>query len=304
MVSKTDDTKEFPILGAPVKAPHETISSRVRVDLGGLSDRGRVRGNNEDHFLISRCDRVLQHLDGNLPAGLIPQRSTETAYGMIVADGMGGMVAGELASRTAITELVNLVLQTPDWLLRPDELLLQEIQRRMAERFDRIRQTLVALAREDPTLYGMGTTMTLACSHGRELVVAHVGDSRAYLFRHGQLHRLTRDHTIAQEMVNRGLLRPEEADTHPRRHMLTTALASAGAVGPTETHQLTLMDGDQVLLCSDGLTEMVADADVADLLRLPGTSTEVCRALVDRALEAGGKDNVTVVLARYNIPAA
>src|SRR5207249_3987107 len=128
------------------------------------------------------------------------------------------------------------------------------------------------------------------------------GDSRAYLFRQGQLYRLTRDHTVVQALLERGAIRPEEAATHPLRHVLTESINARGGTVNAEIHQVRLRDGDQVLLCTDGLTEMVAEQAIAEVLQRPGPAADACCALVDLALEAGGKDNVTVVLGHYSIP--
>jgi protein phosphatase len=273
------------------------------VDLGALSHPGKVRTNNEDHYLVARLDRALQTLLTNLPAGSIPQRSAETAYGMLVADGMGGHAAGEVASQTAISVLVELVLQTPDWIMWMDEHGIEEVLRRLEHRLGLIQDALVDKAMSDAKLFGMGTTMTLTCSLGADLLLAHVGDSRAYLFRQGQLEQLTRDQTLAQELVDRGVMSKETAATHPLRHKLTSALSATPGRHQVQLSRLRLEDGDQVLLCTDGLTEMVAGEDLVRVLEQAGSAADACRVLVDRALEAGGKDNVTVVLGRYRLPA-
>src|SRR5262245_24487323 len=196
------DTAEFP---APITRGRDRgapSSSLVRVDLGGASHRGKVRPNNEDHFLLARFGRYLETVRTNLPADAVPARAEEIGYAMVVADGMGGVAAGEEASRLAITSLVNLVLSTPDWILRPDEgPVTQEVLERASERYEQVNQALAGEAQEAPRLKGYGTTMTLAFSLGRDLFVAHVGDSRAYLLRQGRLRQLTRDHTHAQELV-------------------------------------------------------------------------------------------------------
>jgi protein phosphatase len=295
------DTREWPSLVEPEAGPPETVSGIVNVDLGALSHQGKVRPNNEDHFLVARFERSMQTLLTNLPAGYVPERSAETAYGMLVADGLGGAVAGEVASRMAISVLVNLVLQTPDWIMLLDQELIQEVQARLNERFKLVKQALTEQARTDPSLSGMATTLTLACSWGADLVIGHVGDSRAYRFREGQLNRLTRDHTIAQSLVNVGAIRPEDAATHGLRHVLTNVIGTRGDEVKAEFHKSQLTDGDQILLCTDGLTEMIPEGAIADVLRKPGPAADVCATLVDLALEAGGKDNVTVVLGRYHI---
>jgi protein phosphatase len=139
----------------------------------------------------------------------------------------------------------------------------------MERRFQMVREVLVERAKDDPSLRGMATTMTVACTTGSELLTAHVGDSRAYVFRDGRLRLLTRDQTVAQSLVDAGAIGPEEAAKHPSRHVLTSALATRGAFVQVELRRTRLQDGDQLLLCSDGLTEMVAEAEIARALATP-----------------------------------
>jgi len=280
----------------------KSISARVQVDLGALSDPGKVRPNNEDHYLVARFDRSMQTLLSNLPPGHVPERSGETGYGMLVADGMGGEAAGEVASRVAISVLVDLVLQTPDWILRLDEQWLQEVRKRMEQRFQQVQEALRGQVRDDPSLSGMGTTMTLAGSLGSDFFLIHAGDSRAYLFRQDKLHRLTCDHTMAQSLADAGIISPQEVATHPLRHVLTNVLGGKGGRVRVDYRELRLADGDQILLCTDGLTDMVSEESIVQVLRSAGTAAKACRTLVDQALDAGGKDNITVVLGRYHIP--
>jgi PPM family protein phosphatase len=279
-------------------------AAAVEVDLGALSHPGKLRPNNEDHFLAVRLQRTMRALLTNLPDGAVPPRHADTAYGLVVADGVGGGPGGEVASRTAIGVLADLVLATPDWIMRLDDQLAEEVMRRLGERFGTVREALRRRARADPALAGMATTMTLASSLGADLVVAHVGDSRAYLFRGGTLHRLTRDHTLAQELADRGGGLPPASVLRRLRRVLTNALSAGAADVRTEVHRLRLLDGDALLLCTDGLTDMVPEEAIADALGRPETAADTCRVLADRALEAGGRDNVTVVLARYRIPGA
>jgi protein phosphatase len=286
----------------PQVHPAESISSLVQVDLAGLTDPGRVRPNNEDHFFIARFDRSMRTLATNVPEGDVPAQSSETAYGILVADGVGGAAAGEVASRTAIAELVGLALETPDWIMRLDEPFADEVLKRMERRFQKIHDVLVERTKLDPSLRGMGTTLTLACSLGADLITAHVGDSRAYLFRGGHLARLTHDQTLAQSLADAGAIRQEEVASHASRHVLTSAIATRGAFVQVELRHSKLADRDQILLCTDGLTEMVAEDAIVRALSDPGPSSDACRRLIDMALAAGGKDNVTVALARYRIP--
>ena len=282
--------------------PPADISARVQVDLAALSHQGKVRENNEDHFLVSRAERSLETVMTNLPGGLLPPRFTEVGYGMLVADGMGGHEAGEIASRLAITTFVNLILHTPEWFMRVGKAEAEKVMERIAERYRIVDAVVRKKAQADPTLAGMGTTMTLACNLGPILVLAHIGDSRVYLCRVGQCHQLTRDHTMAQDLLDLGIIQPEQAGWNYFKHSLTRVLGVGQSLGEAEVQQLTLRDQDQVLLCTDGLTDMVPSQMIWDILADSKTSAEACQRLVDAALDNGGRDNVTVVLARYRLP--
>jgi protein phosphatase len=303
-MSNLNDTIEM--LSSPqlpgVQRP-ESLSAQVRVDVGGLSHPGKVRPNNEDHYCVARFGRHLEVLGTNLPAGMVPSRFDEVGYGAVVADGIGGHAGGEVASRLAINTLVNLVLSTPDWILRLDEEAYQEeVKRRAAERYEQVGKVLTGEADADPALAGFGTTMTMTVSLGKNLIVVHIGDSRAYLLREGTLHQLTRDHTVVQALVDLGIISRQEVATHRRRHVLMKSLnAQCGRVEP-DVHDVLLAGGDCVLLCTDGLTEMVTNARIAEILGGAESAENTCRALVDEALKNGGKDNVTVVVARYQFP--
>lgn len=295
----TKDTAEF-CLQEEVRRSHppRVPSVQVEVRVGGLSHLGKVRPNNEDHFVIARFSRALRTILTNMPGDPIGGGHEEVGYGMLVADGMGGMAAGEIASRSAIESLVELVIKTPDWIMRRDDQLVEVVMHRMAQRLRNINDQLLQRAENDPTLTGMGTTLTLACSLGLDLVLCHIGDSRAYLIRKGELRQLTRDMTVAQDMVEAGTLSPAAAATNRLRHYLTQFLGTPGSFA-AEVRHLQLESGDRVLICSDGLTEMAGEAAIANVLGKVEEPQAACQALVDLALEGGGKDNVTVVMAQY-----
>jgi PPM family protein phosphatase len=286
-----------------VRLDSETISSRTVVDIGALSHPGKVRPNNEDSYLVMRFGRSMRTLLTNLPAEHQPALHAEIGYALLVADGMGGAAAGEVASQTAIKALIDLAIQTPDWIMNLNDQRADQVLQRMEERFDRLRKALTDCIQTDPDLSGMGTTMTLALSLGGDLIIAHVGDSRVYLFTHGQLVRLTKDQTMAQLLADLGVISADEAQRHHSRHVLTGAITAGGDKAEVELHHVRLADGDRLLLCSDGLTDMVSDAEIAAVLKTQEPATKSCQFLVDMALEAGGKDNITVVVAGYQIPA-
>jgi protein phosphatase len=305
MDADTDtDTVDILPLGAGAEAERpDPLSAQVRVDVGALTHPGKVRPNNEDHFLAVRFGRSLLTIKTNLPKEQVPDRFAEMGYALVVADGMGGAAAGEVASSLAITVGLNLALNRPKWNLVPTPEEIRENMETWRRRFRQIDRILTERARADPALAGMGTTLTVACSVGADLMLYHVGDSRAYLFRQGRLRRLTPDHTLAQHLADAGLIEPEEVPRHWLRHVLTRALGSSGGEVEVEIQHLRLADGDRLLLCTDGLTEMVPDDRIEEILRGVELSEDASSALVDAALEAGGRDNVTVVLARYGIPA-
>jgi protein phosphatase len=167
---------------------------------------------------------------------------------------------------------------------------------RTAERFRRVNESFLAQARDVPGLKGMGTTLSMAISLGDDLIVAHVGDSPVYLLREGRLHRLTKDHTVAQE--RRGF----DPDAARFRNVLTRAIGIPEAGGGPDVERYRLADGDRLLLCTDGLPDMVGDEDIARELGQARTADDATRRLIELALAGGGRDNVTAVVASYRIP--
>src|SRR5262245_6555279 len=280
----------------------DSYSSRVRIDVSALSHTGHSRANNEDHYFVTRVGRTLQTLVTNLPTGDVPDFVEEVNYVMVVADGMGGHAAGEVASRMAISALFSLVLAIPDWILRVDEEYARQIEQRSRTLVQEVGAMLVERGERDPTLRGMGTTLTIARSLGRDLMITHVGDSRAYLLRATRLLRLTRDHTYAQLLVDTGQLAGHDVASSRHRHVLTNALGASCEFVQVDTDRLRLEDGDRLLLCSDGLTDLVDDETIASLLQEATRSSDACQRLVQRALDNGGRDNVTAIVAIYGLP--
>lgn len=229
----------------------------MRFVAGAATDVGRVREENEDSFLVD------DHLDL-----------------FAVADGMGGHRAGEVASATALEALRASVAGGEP----------------MDDAIRKANEAVLEKAAGDDDLTGMGTTLTAVVSRpAREIVVGHVGDSRAYVLRDGELSQLTADHSLVEELVRDGRLTPEQAAVHPQRAIITRALGIEPDIN-VDLYERALETGDRVLLCSDGLTNMVRSDEIATILRRESHPARAAERLVDAANEAGGDDNVTAVV--------
>ena len=238
----------------------------LRLQAAMCTDPGRVRARNEDACLI------------------------EPELGLYaVADGMGGHPAGDVAAREAVERLPDLVREALDQAERGGT------DAAIEHAVVTLNGMVTALAATDPRLTGMGTTLVLVLVTGATARVVHVGDSRAYLRRAGELHRLTEDHSLAAALVDGGVADPEEAIRHPFASSLTQAIGIAGEVRPS-MRRFELAGGDRLLLCSDGLTKMVTEEEIRALLDARADPDLACQALVDAANEAGGQDNISVVL--------
>ncbi|PWT95316.1 MAG: hypothetical protein C5B55_01425 [Blastocatellia bacterium] len=271
------------------------------VDIGAATHQGLVRENNEDHYLVVRFQRALAPLLSNVPEGILEKSYDITGYGMLIADGMGGMAAGEVASRMALAKVVQLVVDTPDWILSLSQTKdLQAVLERMTERFLQVDAALRDTAKNDFTLRGMGTTLTVAAMLADDLILGHIGDSRVYLWRNGNMTQLTNDHTLAQSLINAGVAKPDDPAARSMRHVLTAAMGSLGEQIEPQVRRIRVAPGDQILLCTDGLTDMVDDAAITAAIGDAPSAQHGCQDLVDLALAGGGRDNVTVVLARLN----
>jgi protein phosphatase len=230
------------------------------VEQAGITDVGRQRNANEDALL----------LDSPVFA---------------VADGMGGAKAGEVASGIAVDAFKTAL----DEDMAPErrlEAVAREANRRIFE-----------MAQADESRRGMGTTLTAALIDDRDLAIAHVGDSRAYLFRGDRLEQLTRDHSLVAELERTGQLTPEDAEHHPQKSIITRALGPEPDVD-VDTHTHSARPGDVYLLCSDGLTSMLSQDELTAILHSAGSLQEAAEALVRAANQSGGRDNITVVLFR------
>jgi PPM family protein phosphatase len=272
------------------------------LSVAGLSDVGRQRDLNEDRFFYQ-----------------VMQSSEEGALGLlVVADGMGGHLAGEVASHWAVQTLKRELAplfrpQDPSQTRRLDTEALAavgsgatvrledtDVARLLQHAMERANQVLLVYARKHPDDAGdLGSTLTLAVVEGHRATVAHVGDSRAYLWRGGQLERLTEDHSVPGALLRQGKITAEEAQQHPHRHILYRCLGLKPGLEPEIYPSLELQIGDMLLLCTDGLWDMIYPEErLASLLTADGDLRAMCGRLVAAANQAGGEDNITVLLAR------
>jgi len=263
----------------------------------GLTDQGKVRSTNEDNFLIAELARTLWVRQTSLPQQAT-QYGRNRGHVLLVADGMGGHQAGEVASALSVVANEDFVLHI---LKRFSNLQAGEEQAVVKELHSALQQADARIFEEashHPRFLGMGTTLTMAFISGWTLFVMHAGDSRCYLLRGGQLRQLTTDHTVAAELARRGVIRPEDVSHHKYRHVVTSVLGGDESGVQVEVQRVDLESGDVLLLCSDGLTDMLADEQVAEFLMAEGDPEQAAQRLVTGANLQGGKDNITAVVAR------
>lgn len=289
------ETGEYPPVPS-VPGPRILVSSAAGTNVG------RVRKNNEDHFLVSRLRRVVEVESTNLDPFLIPPMREDVGHVFAVADGMGGMASGEEASRLAISVGLELVRDSARWHLDfTDPAEVDDLVATCRRYIRQINRRVYEQASTNAAMEGMGTTLTVAYSVGLRLFVIHVGDSRIYLAHGGILQQLTRDHTVAQDLATNGKISQAEVKSHRMRNVLTNYIGSPTDGIEAEIHRLDLADGDRLLLCSDGLTDLVDDARIASILAGESAPQAACDRLIESALMAGGRDNVTVIVAHYSV---
>jgi serine/threonine protein phosphatase PrpC len=275
----------------PGPRPHDG-----QLDLFGLSHPGLVRAQNQDHFLVATVHpQVVLHGTSLAHASALPLRGQRLATVLLVADGVGGGADGEAASRVATEAVTSYVASTLRCYHAAGTT-------RDTEFLDALRAAALeahAAVRGDERQPGRGTratTLTLAMVVWPCLYVVQVGDSRCYYYAGGALRQITRDQTVAQELLESGALSPEDASRSPLAQVLSSAVGGEEAM-PVVT-RVDTAPGGVVLLCSDGLTKHVSDTEIADRLRTLTSSEQACRDLLELALARGGSDNVTIVVGR------
>jgi len=281
--------------------PASSAGQRPRddeLDLFGITHPGHVRKENQDHFLLCTVHpQVVVHGTSLPEPNALELRGQRLATILLVADGVGGSAAGSKASRLAteaVTRYVAFTLRSYHAAGSPGERELMEALRAAAiEAHDTVRAE--AQARLDGR--EMATTMSLGIVIWPWLYVVQVGDSRCYFYQDGVLRQVTRDQTLAQDLVDRGVLKPENAQSSPLSHMLSSAIGASEAV-PEITRVDVRERGCVILVCTDGLTKHVSDAEIAERLEAMHSAEQVCHDLVQLALDRGGTDNITLVVGR------
>jgi serine/threonine protein phosphatase PrpC len=247
-------------------------TTKPGMEMACLTDVGRQRTNNEDSYLYWEAeDNDDFRIKGRLA---------------VIADGMGGYEGGQEASRLAVETVRHFYDSRFDG--GPQATLLHA--------FSTAHENIQRYAHDHPQFHGMGTTCTALAIVDRELCFAHIGDTRVYLVRPDSVARLTRDHSYVGRLVESGIVRSEDAETHPQRHILTAALGSGREIVPDAPEQPVLLGaGDSIVLCTDGLWSLVGEQEIARVVR-PSSPASACRELVDLALDRGGPDNVTLLI--------
>ncbi|HQQ69621.1 MAG TPA: protein phosphatase 2C domain-containing protein [Alicycliphilus sp.] len=237
-----------------------------------LTDTGRVHANNEDAVAVH-----------------------ETARLVLLADGMGGYNAGEVAASMAIGVVGSELAQ---WLEEaPDRISMAAVRQALLACVDSANQAILGAAQANAQYLGMGTTLVVGVFRGSRLVLGHIGDSRCYRLRGGQLRQITRDHSWLQEQIDLGVLTPAQAAASGLGNLVTRALGVDGEIHP-EINEFPVEPQDLFILCSDGLSDMVSDADLAELARLPIALPDKAERMVAMANAHGGRDNISVLLAQ------
>jgi protein phosphatase len=273
---------------------------RGKMDCFGLTDAGKVREVNEDQFLVADLNRsMLIH-----QTSMSHEDHTRLFGGsqgklLLVADGMGGHAGGRRASALVVETLTHYVLNTMPWFFRLSPGSDADLEEELRSALEQCQKRIEDAASIDPQRARMGTTLTMAYLLWPRLYVVHAGDSRCCLLRGGRLEQVTRDHTVAQRMVDQGVLQPDEAEGSRWSHVLYNCIGGGNHDLNPDVYKATLQVGDSLLLCTDGLSKVVPDAQVHDLLGKKAGAEETCRRLVAQANDLGGPDNVTVVVAHF-----
>jgi serine/threonine protein phosphatase PrpC len=282
-----DTSAPVPVTPAPTLSS-VTLPARVIVRVGGMTDVGRIREHNEDNYLVANLSARTRGID---PMGAV-YNVGERGLLFAVCDGMGGAAAGEIASQMAV-DVIHGIVQDGEEPRSSDQ-----FAQRLVGSIQEAGARIFLAAKSNRAQRGMGTTSTVAGVFGATLYVGQVGDSRAYLLRNGKLKQVTKDQSLVSKLIEAGQLSEAEAETYEHAHIILQALGTADVVSVDLSH-VELRKDDVVMLCSDGLSGLATFEQIREALASVEDPTACCQRLVDVANEAGGHDNVTVIVARF-----
>ncbi len=278
----------------------------AKITSAGRTDVGKKRESNQDQYLIADLNKSMQVQSTSLNLD-----TQSRLYGMshgklfMVADGMGGHQGGNRASTLAIDLLINQLLNSMHWFFQMDQEqehreqgFIEDLKRMM----QKAHEAIEAESSADQSARGMGTTLTLAYVIWPWMYVVHAGDSRCYLLRGDELRQLTRDHTVSNQLVEKGGMTADEADKSPWSNVLYNALGAGASSVTAEVHKVALEPNDTIMLCSDGLYRYTKDDELRDLMLSELEPSEICRSFIELANFRGGADNITTIVARLEEP--
>ena len=277
----------------------------IEVQSAGISDTGKLRTDNQDHFLVAELTRSMTIRSGSMEyehgARLV---GGSLGYLFVVADGMGGHRNGSEASKFAVQYCANAILNSTGGLLQIERSNEDSFGEDLKSMLTNAHRAIEEQSKTNDDFKGMGTTLTLAYVAWPRIFIVHAGDTRCYLLRNSELKLVTRDHTVANEMIQRGHLAPDELERSHWSNVLVNALGAGAAGVFPELYQFDLQLGDSILLCSDGLNKHVSHFQILKALLDANHPRSACEELVTLAKQGGGTDNITVIAARFLAPQA
>ncbi|XZE44943.1 PP2C family protein-serine/threonine phosphatase [Pirellulaceae bacterium SH467] len=266
----------------------------------GRTDKGRVRTENQDHFFIADLSRSMRVQTNSLDMDRYSRlHGGALGHLFLVADGMGGHRGGREASQLAIQYFISSILNSMRWIVRiepgAEDRFLDDLQRLLSN----AHKTLQTYSAQEQELKGMGTTLTMSYVSWPRMIVVHAGDTRCYVLRKGELKLITRDHTVANQLIRSGQLSPEAEDRSPWANVLVNALGAGASDVTADIYKVDLEIGDRLMMCSDGLNKHIKEDEIREILMQQTSAEDAANMLVYRAIEEGGADNVTVIVSDF-----
>jgi PPM family protein phosphatase len=301
--AEIDDTNRRKLIATGIKSDDvRPPAALVRAEFGARSQRGRLQPGNDDHYLVLRLAQRLDSMVTSLSSVDLPGPFEEYAYGAVVADGIGRNGTGSVAARLAIGTLATLALRFGHWNMRIDPRTAADVIEQSEWLYRRTSDAIFQRSHAEPGLAGMAAALTGIYSVGTDLFVAHSGHSRCYVFRDGKLVQLTRDHTLRERRAISPHPIPIGQAIEDASHILTHAIGADASDPGVVVEHFRLIDDDSVLLCTNGLTDVVSEGAMADVLAARRSQTEQCDLLIEMVAANGANDNATVVIANYHVP--